>query len=123
MRLMTHNLLMCHVRGCDTDNYPLEIVDADLQLIEADYNAEFLKAMLYKIDWPVFVQTVQGLGLDGLPGTLPAPTEMTDEFLRRVHHILLETKVQQGRMVCKGCGHVFPIKDGIPNMLLNETEI
>ena len=28
-----------------------------------------------------------------------------------------------GKMVCRNCGHVYPITDGIANMLLHEDEI
>ena len=45
------------------------------------------------------------------------------------HHLLTHTlpleqlHVVEGALVCTNCGREYPIKDGIPNMLLNDGEI
>ena len=44
-------------------------------------------------------------------------------MLQLLHKYLLEVDIEQGEMVCRNCSHVYPIKDGIPNMLLNESEV
>jgi multifunctional methyltransferase subunit TRM112 len=46
-----------------------------------------------------------------------------EEFLRKVHHLLFEVHVIDGFLVCPQSGRKFPIKDGIPNMLLHEDEV
>ncbi len=33
-----------------------------------------------------------------------------------------EVELKEGRIVCKGCGRKYPIKDGIPVMLVEESE-
>ena len=57
-----------------------------------------------------------------------------DEFLKNLHHILLEVvllvvlnyffllislkiHVEEGSMTCPNCLHVYPISNGIPNMV------
>ena len=34
-----------------------------------------------------------------------------------MHHALMEIHVKDGNMVCPSCGHIYVIKDGIPNMV------
>jgi len=50
-------MLQCHVKGCTTDNFPLKIQDAELDAVEAEFNAEFIKRMIPKLDWPALVAT------------------------------------------------------------------
>lgn len=33
-----------------------------------------------------------------------------------------EVEVQEDKIVCKGCGRKYPIRDGIPVMLVDEAE-
>jgi multifunctional methyltransferase subunit TRM112 len=47
----------------------------------------------------------------------------SEEFQRKVHHALFEIHVLEGNLVCPESGRRFPIKDGIPNMLLHEDEV
>ena len=44
-------------------------------------------------------------------------------FMQALHSVLLELHVLEGSLVCPESGRVFPISDGIPNMLLNEDEV
>ena len=49
---------------------------------------------------------------------------LNDEaFLKTVHHILLEVRLIEGTLVCPESGRKFPVKNSIPNMLLNEDEV
>lgn len=57
-----------------------------------------------------------------LPPTLQQDFETNEEFLKKVHHVLLEVEVINGDLLCPESGRKFPINDGIPNMLLNEDE-
>ncbi|KAJ3330597.1 hypothetical protein HDU76_005287 [Blyttiomyces sp. JEL0837] len=121
MRLVTHNMLMCHVKGCSGDNFPLRIEEAELDSIEAEFNEGFMRRLVTKIEWNALVKTAFSLGVDQLPEV--PPESIDEEFLRRLHRVLMETMVKEGRMVCNGCGHIYPIHDGIPNMLLQEDEV
>ncbi|NWS85566.1 TR112 protein, partial [Toxostoma redivivum] len=53
----------------------------------------------------------------------PVPNyEGGEEFLRRLHHVLLEVEVLEGALQCPDSGRRFPISKGVPNMLLTEDE-
>ena len=66
------------------------------------------------------------------------PDELTEDQLKALHHVLMEVglcqssfgpevlmdgtqmHVEEGNMTCRGCGHVYPISNGIPNMVSSE---
>lgn len=60
---------------------------------------------------------------DDLPPQLDGDYETNEEFLKKLHHALLEVEVINGDLLCPESGRKFPISDGVPNMLLNEDEI
>ncbi|CAO3666592.1 unnamed protein product [Umbelopsis vinacea] len=123
MRLITHNMLQCHVKNCNDNNFPLRLEEVEVELVEAEFQPAFLQNILGKLEWQAFVNTAMQLGNTSLPATIPDNAHDNEEFLKAVHAALLETHIQQGKMVCPNCSHVYPIKDGIPNMLLAEHEI
>ncbi|EXJ81401.1 hypothetical protein A1O3_07692 [Capronia epimyces CBS 606.96] len=47
-----------------------------------------------------------------------ADHEIEEEILRRLHNLLLETGVVEGKLVCGNCGFEYPIKEGVGNFLL-----
>lgn len=53
----------------------------------------------------------------------PDSDSISSEQLEALHRILFQTDIKSAKMVCKGCGHIYRIRDGIPNMLLGEDEI
>jgi multifunctional methyltransferase subunit TRM112 len=48
---------MCHVRGCDSNNFPLKIEEAEVETTEAEYNEGFMRRLLTKLEWNALVQT------------------------------------------------------------------
>lgn len=42
----------------------------------------------------------------------------SEEALRKLHGLLLETTVVEGKLVCGNCGFEYPIKEGVGNFLL-----
>ncbi|GES72597.1 Trm112p-domain-containing protein [Rhizophagus clarus] len=120
MRLVTHNMLQCHVKGCNSNNFPLQLSDVEIEIQETDFNPMFLRNMLPKLEWNALVKTALQINITTLPNTLP--NDLDEEFLKMLHRVLLETHIKQGQMICPNCKHIYPIKDGIPNMLLSETE-
>jgi len=121
VRLISHNLLACHVKGCNSNNFPLRFKDAEVELREAEYNADFLRGFWPKVEYGALVDAAKQLGDTTLPEE--PPEMLDDEFLKKLHHVLLEIHIEEGAMVCPNCGHVYPISNGIPNMLLAEHEI
>ncbi|OAP62270.1 hypothetical protein AYL99_04473 [Fonsecaea erecta] len=41
-----------------------------------------------------------------------------EDVLKKLHTLLLETGVSEGKLVCGNCGFEYPIKDGVGNFLL-----
>lgn len=55
---------------------------------------------------------------DALWGEAMDPSHVSDASpLKALHHVLMEMQIIEGEMVCGNCGHVFRIKNGIPNMV------
>ena len=57
MRLITHNMLQCHVKGCNANNFPLQLQEVVLEQEEAEMNEDFLRNMLGKIEYEALVAT------------------------------------------------------------------
>ncbi|ONK75555.1 uncharacterized protein A4U43_C03F18120 [Asparagus officinalis] len=122
MRLLTHNMLASNIKGV-TSGYPLRIEAHQSAAKEADFNADFLRNVFPKIDWPALVSAAKTLGYGDLPEEAEPSMLESDEFLRRFHHALLEVHVEEGALVCPETGRRFPVNKGIPNMLLHEDEV
>lgn len=54
MKILTHNLLHCHVKNC-VKNYPLQIKDAEIKTQETEFNPEFISRFLPRLDWNTLV--------------------------------------------------------------------
>lgn len=117
MRLLTHSLLQCHVKKCQSPAL-LILSDISLDSVETDFNAEFLLSLLTKIDYPSLVIAAKSLDV-----LLPETVDESEAGLAQLHSLLLETRITEGKMTCGDCGHVYPITDSIANMLLNEDEV
>ena len=62
MRLITHNMLQCHVKNCSApQNYPLKLKEVELDQQEAEFNAQFLVNMLPRLDWPALYSTAMSV--------------------------------------------------------------
>ena len=69
-------------------------------------------------------QAMTWLGHEGkLPKECPNQDENNEDILKAIHHALLEVEMVEGKLVCPESGREFPVKNGIPNMLLNEDEV
>ncbi|KAG9308740.1 hypothetical protein JVU11DRAFT_11528 [Chiua virens] len=55
VRLITHNLLACHAKGCAVNNFPLLLQDVQIELFEQEFNLEFIRNMLPRLDWRALV--------------------------------------------------------------------
>ncbi|KAG8564193.1 hypothetical protein GDO81_016363 [Engystomops pustulosus] len=122
MKLLTHNMLRSHVSGV-TRGFPLIIRADEVKLNSVDFNREFVARMIPKLEWEALVQSAESLGHGSdLPRELASGYENDEEFLKKVHHVLLEVEVMEGALQCPESGTEFPINRGIPNMLINEEE-
>ncbi|KAL6480360.1 hypothetical protein MHYP_G00113930, partial [Metynnis hypsauchen] len=122
MKLLTHNMLTSHVKGV-TKGYPLLIKAIEVKVNEVEFNPQFVSRMIPKLEWSALIQAAEGVGhRQDLPGTLVSNYENDEDFLRKVHRVLLEVEVIEGSLQCPESGREFPISKGVPNMLLNEDE-
>ncbi|KAH7683499.1 multifunctional methyltransferase subunit TRM112 protein [Dioscorea alata] len=122
MRLLTHNMLSSNVKGV-VNGFPLRLEASTWVEKEVDFNADFLRSMFSKIDWPALFGAAQTVGYVALPESADASMLESEDFLKKFHHALLEIHVEEGALVCPETGRRFPINKGIPNMLLNEDEV
>ena len=59
VRLITHNLLACHAKGCTSNNFPLRLQDAAVELRDAEFNADFLRGFLPRLEWAALVDAAR----------------------------------------------------------------
>jgi multifunctional methyltransferase subunit TRM112 len=124
MRLITHNMLKCNVRGVE-NGYPLKIEAEKVEVVEVEFDADMVRSTLSKIQWLALQAAATNLSLPHASDVSEVTEDhLADEaFLRQAHHLLFQVRVQEGILVCPDSGRRFPIKDGIPNMLLHEDEV
>ncbi|CAA7047924.1 unnamed protein product [Microthlaspi erraticum] len=125
MRLITHNMLSCNIKGV-TNGFPLKIESVTVVEKEVDFNPDFLRHMFAKIEWKALVEGARSMGYEELPEDSPDASELESDdetFLRKLHHALLELHLEEGALVCPETGRKFPVNKGIPNMLLHEDEV
>jgi multifunctional methyltransferase subunit TRM112 len=41
-----------------------------------------------------------------------------EDVLKKLHTLLLETSINEGKLVCGNCGFEYPVKEGVGNFLL-----
>lgn len=122
MKLLTHNLLACHMKGVK-NGYPFKIEAIKVAEVEADFDPDFLRQMFGKIIWSAFLEGARSLGCaEGLPEEATAEMLDDEDFQKAFHHALLEVKLEEGALICPETGRRFPVIKGIPNLLLNEDE-
>lgn len=129
MKLLLHNFVSSKFLKGVSNGYPLKIVATQVDVKEQDFNADFVRKMMERLDWKAFRDAASSLGqedLKNLPELPPEPSNWDaddNNFLKQVHHALLEVDVIEGHLECPETGRKFTIRNGIPNMLANEDEV
>ncbi|XP_028150745.1 multifunctional methyltransferase subunit TRM112-like protein [Diabrotica virgifera virgifera] len=124
MKLLTHNMLTSKCMKGVSVGYPLKINAQEVKVSEVEFNPEFVSNMIPRLDWPVLYEAAKSVGkLEDLPEQIIENFKDDEDFLKKVHKVLLEVDIVSGEMICPETGRKFPINNGIPNMLLNEDEI
>ncbi|TDG44435.1 hypothetical protein AWZ03_009131 [Drosophila navojoa] len=124
MKLSTYNFLTSMaIKGVKV-GYPLKLTINKKDVIESEFNPVFIQRLLPKLDWSAVYSAAQVAELaDDIPAAQPDNVAEDEQLLQRLHHLLFEIDVLEGQLECPETGRVFPITDGIPNMLLNEDEV
>jgi multifunctional methyltransferase subunit TRM112 len=81
--------------------------------------------MLRKIDWQALKSAASDLLIHDLDNFSELTEDMKsdDTILRKIHHLLFEVHLIDGHLICPESSRKFPVRDGIPNMLLHEDEV
>ena len=111
-----------HKRGVQK-GYPLGLEVNKKEVIDQEPNPDFLKDRLPKLDWNCFIVGCRALGIEDIPDELDESLLEDDGFIGKCHHALMEVHVVDGNLICPESKRKFPIRDGIPNMLLREDEL
>uniref|UniRef100_A0A6B2LRQ7 Multifunctional methyltransferase subunit TRM112-like protein n=1 Tax=Arcella intermedia TaxID=1963864 RepID=A0A6B2LRQ7_9EUKA len=122
MKLLTHNILQSNVKGVK-NGYPLMLKATKITILDVPVNFEFIKNIMGRIDYQVLRAVAIALGYTELPAEIPGDADTNEDFMRKLHHALQNIEVEEGELQCKESGRVFPINNGIPNMLLHENEV
>lgn len=77
VRLITHNLLACHAKGCTSNNFPLQFKDVQVELREAEFNPDFLRGFLPRLEWSALVDAARQVRFS----PITAPTRMLSILL------------------------------------------
>jgi multifunctional methyltransferase subunit TRM112 len=122
MKVLTLNFLTCAVKACKSspNSHPLHPKDAELVQDDIDLNPEMIINVLPRLDWQALRTTSSELGFPPLPEQPPTAEELeaNEKTLQDLHHLLLETSIAEGKLVCGNCSHEYAIKEGIANFLL-----
>ncbi|VDK44630.1 unnamed protein product [Anisakis simplex] len=124
MKLMTHNFLTSKFLKGVTNGYPLLLAATKKEIKQVEFSDTFVKRMIPKLDYPVLRQAAESIDeAEGLPVEIANGWEHDESLLKRLHHVLLSVEVIEGELKCPETGRIFPIREGIPNMLVNEDEV
>ena len=123
MRILTQNILMCNVKSCVKKEIALQLIVDKSEIIETEFNPELVKKTLSRLNWNNFVETSNSLGEKDLPNELQEDLLNNNDFLVKMHNMLFQFHVVEGTLMCGECKRVYPIKNGIPNLLLDDSEI
>jgi len=140
MKILTLNFLNCAVKTCraSSNNFPLHPKDAELVQDDIELNPQFLINILPRLEWAALRTTATEvppgrdecfcasqlisvqLGFPTLPEQAPTAEELQDDeaMLKELHNLLVQTQINEGKLVCFNCGHEYGIREGIANFLL-----
>ncbi len=133
--------MKCSVKGV-IQGFPLIIVAEKIENINSDFNSgkiyalwvsvifiliiEVCRNLSNRINWNALRQACKNLNLtdlDEIGDFDSASADVSIDSLRVLHHVLFEIHIIEGELICPDSGRKFPIKEGIPNMLLHEDEL
>jgi multifunctional methyltransferase subunit TRM112 len=134
MRLLTHNFLQSNVKHTE-NGYPLDIEAEKVVLEASPIDKDLVLKLWTKLDYTVLRNAVQQLSsspassewqvqLPELPNVVSLDElEQDDTLLSQIHTVLMDVHLLEGSLVCPDTGRKFPVKGGIPNMILHEDEV
>eukprot|EP01038_Epipyxis_sp_PR26KG_P010173 gene10173-13687_t len=122
MRLLTHNSLRNPAKNV-TNGYPLMLEIEDMEIVESECNTDFIRHILPNLQWEGVCLVASAVGLQGIPPTLDNKYFSDESFLKAMHNLLLDVHIIKGKLICPESGRYFPIENGIPNFIMDESEV
>ena len=76
--------------------------------------------LILSLNPPMNYTNITQLGFPQLPEQPPTPEELEadEKMLKDLHTLLMETQMNEGKLVCGHCGHEYAVREGIANFLL-----
>ncbi|CAG9536050.1 unnamed protein product [Cercopithifilaria johnstoni] len=122
MKLLMHNFLSSVFLKGVTGGYPLILSATKKEIKQHKYNDSFMQRIIPKLNYDALLEAALSIDEgDKLPRQLPEKLE--DELKNELHRVLVCVEVIEGELKCPESGRVFPIHDGIPNMLADANEV
>jgi multifunctional methyltransferase subunit TRM112 len=116
--------------------YPLKIEATKIEFEASPFDAEFIQALLPKIDYTTLLFALKQISENGnadlaqtiipeLPESIKedGEGEVDEALLKKLHTVMFDIHVVEGELVCPDTGRRFNIKMGIPNMILHADEL
>jgi multifunctional methyltransferase subunit TRM112 len=126
MRLLTHNALRNNAAAAKGKGFPLRITATEVEVKDScpfdERRLVFVEGLLSTLDWSALIEAASQLGIPTLPPVLTEDLAEDPEFLEALHHVLMNVHLIQGILTCPATGREFPVRDGIPNMVLEEED-
>lgn len=107
--------------------YPLKIEATQVVIEKSPVDRELVVRLLPKLQYATLLDAARQLSencdepLPELPAELG--NELDDATISALHKILFDVHVLEGNLICPDTGRKFPVKEGIPNMILHEDEV
>ena len=120
MRLISINILCCRVKNCKGGEKSLELKVDKFEEVKKDLNREALLKMLDMMDWVLIVELSSIIKVN-IPDN--RPSEIDDDLMNMLHRLIFEIDILEGNLKCSSCDRLYPIIDGIPNLILDDKEI
>ncbi len=103
-------------------------------VVESPVDGDLLVRLLPKLNYPALVGSLQEIRDAALPQNLELPEippdlpeegcgSIDDAAVEALYQVLFNIHIIEGFLICPDTGRKFPIKNGIPNMILHEDEI
>ncbi|KAL3071302.1 hypothetical protein niasHS_014009 [Heterodera schachtii] len=127
MKLLLHNFFSSNFLKGVTNGYPLLLRATKIERIDGtEFNGDFVKKMMPRLDYPALLQAAKAVderAADELPKELGTDWEKDDDFLKKVHSLLVSYEIVEGELECPESHRIFNIKEGIPNFLVGADEV
>ena len=73
MKLLTTNFVQCAVKSCSSSSncFPLHFTECELVHEDLEFDEDFIKNVMVKIDWPALLSVTRDIGHNSLPEEKP----------------------------------------------------